>query len=313
MAILQDIQSPVWTLSTNGGGSIAEGMQAIRQCVDIIVRTTKGTDPLRPEFGSDIAKFQDYPLNVAIPNMKKAILDAISLWEPRVVFTSIGHTLSDNSNIQFILTYKLADSSLTDSVSFAVGNGGIITGAERQRLILRGFFPPNPASFQYQIACSLDGSDLLPSPPSNGFETIDDMYAWVQTNWLNAGQWYLNGNSIVGYMDPVYLKGEITVSILARKRFGGLLPALPVGYKYSLDIIIGVKEYTATDFYTPQQVLSYVSNHPEMGKAGEWQIITNDGSFNEDFMEDFDLYTQYLQLLTETVNVATINISVIPQ
>lgn len=314
MAKLSDILSPVWTLSISGGGSIAEGMEAIRQCLDIIVRTTKGSDPLRPEFGSDVSKYQDAPLNVAIPRMKKAILDSIALWEPRVSITSILSSLQDNSNVLFNLTYTLADKSLADSVSFLIGNGGILSGTAKQRLILRGFFPPNPANFQYQVALVLDGNPILPAPPATGFATLQDMYAWVQTNWLNYGQWYLNGISLVGYMNGTYSQGTLTISLLTQKRFEAMIPVAPIGYKYSLTVTEGVQSFSnTTDLFTPGQILSYVQNDPILGAMGFWQILTNNGSFNDDFMDDFDLYTQFLQVLTALPEAITITLSIVPQ
>jgi phage baseplate assembly protein W len=314
VATLEQISSPVWTLSLDGGGSIVEGMDALRQCIDIIVRTTPGTDPLRPLFGCDVYKFQDTPLNTAIPRMKKAILDAIATWETRVNITSIDHTISTPGQILFSLTYTLEDKSLADSVAFLIGNGGVISGPTRQRLILRAFFPPNPGGLQYQISCSLDGEAILPAPPASGFASIQDLNEWVQANWLNYGQWYLNGDSLVGYMDSSFTKGSISISILAQRRVEGYIPALPIAYKYIVDVAVKGVHYTnAADLFAVDQVLGFVKNDPVLSSLGFWQVLTKDGSFNDDFMEDFDLYSQFLQLLVSSTDLIEININVVEQ
>jgi phage baseplate assembly protein W len=314
VATLEQISSPVWTLSVDGGGAIVEGMDAIRQCIDIIVRTTPGTDPLRPLFGCDVCKFQDSPINTAIPRMKKAILDAIATWETRVNITSIDHSISIPGQVLFSLTYTLEDKSLADSVAFLIGNGGVISGPTRQRLILRAFFPPNPGGLQYQIVCALDGENILPAPPSTGFASIQDLNEWVQTNWLNYGQWYLNGDSLVGYMIPSFTKGSISISILAQRRVEGYIPALPIGYKYIVDIAIKGVHYTNTeDLFTVDQVLGFVKNNPVLSSLGFWQVLTKDGSFNDDFMDDFDLYSQFLQLLISSTDLVEININLVEQ
>lgn len=301
-------------MSISGNGQVAEGIEAIRQCIDLIVRTTKGTDPLRPEFGSDVYKYQDLPVNLSIPRIKKALLDAISLWEPRVKISSIAGSLVGTSNLQFILTYTLVDDALTDSLTFLINNGGIYAGTGKQRLILRGYFPPNPNSFQYQISLLLDGGQILPASPETGFSTIQEMYTWVQTNWLNYAQWYLTANSIVGFINGGYSQGSLSVSLLAQTRYESLIPVAPIGFKYSLTVVLGVRIYTNTsDIFTPGQLLNYVQNDPVLSALGFWQVLTNDGSFNDDFMDDFDLYTQFLQVITGQAGVVVITIAVISQ
>jgi len=94
---LADILSADWSLaldlpgqSGSGIGNVVEGLNDISQCIQIILTTPKGTDPLRPTFGSDLWQFIDYPINAAIPHMVREVFEAIEIWEPRVNLLSVN-------------------------------------------------------------------------------------------------------------------------------------------------------------------------------------------------------------------------------
>jgi phage baseplate assembly protein W len=64
-------------------------LDSIKQNISIILTTPKGSDPHRPEFGSDINSFIDLPLTVITAGkIKSEITDAIERWEPRVTLNS---------------------------------------------------------------------------------------------------------------------------------------------------------------------------------------------------------------------------------
>lgn len=311
MATLQQISSPVWSYGLSGGGAVAEGLAAIRQCIDIIIRTTPGTDPLRPEFGSDVYKYQDYAADKAIPNIKKAILEAISIWEKRVVVTSITHTL-EVSHLFLNVTYKLSDDTLTDIISIIVGNGGVLTGATPKRLILQGYFPPNPNSYQYTISCILDGAEILPGAPLNGLPSTADLFQWVRNNWLNYGQWYLNSESIIGYMNPMYKTGSLTISLINLIRFAGSIPGLGIGNTYAVSITVDGTTYSSNNtMHTSDEVRQWAQDN--VGSLGEWQLLSNPGDFNDDFNDDFNTYSQLLVIYTGLADNVIIDITTQPE
>ena len=66
---LADIRATNWQLSKQNIGQVVSGIEDIRQCVGIILTTTKGSCPLSPLFGSDIWKFIDTPVNTAVANI----------------------------------------------------------------------------------------------------------------------------------------------------------------------------------------------------------------------------------------------------
>ncbi len=89
MTKIDDIKSVDWQPKLGEIGSVVEGVEDINQCIGIILTTPKASDPHRPEFGSDIWKYIDYPVNEAIPNIIREAIDAINTWEPRVEIKSI--------------------------------------------------------------------------------------------------------------------------------------------------------------------------------------------------------------------------------
>jgi phage baseplate assembly protein W len=107
MAQLTDIKSVNWQMGMGGFGNIAEGLADIKQCIGLIITTSKGSDPLRPEFGTDIYKKIDKPITKVAPEIVSEILTGIQLFEPRVKITRLvyaitGATLTFDMYIQVI-------------------------------------------------------------------------------------------------------------------------------------------------------------------------------------------------------------------
>ena len=65
-------------------------LKSIQQNIRLILTTPKGSDIHRPDFGSDLWKFIDQPLNaITLGRIKAEITDAIERWEPRVKVLSV--------------------------------------------------------------------------------------------------------------------------------------------------------------------------------------------------------------------------------
>lgn len=96
---LADITSADWSLRLDipgqpgsGIGKVVQGTTDVSQCIQIILTTPKGSDPLRPTFGTDLWQFIDYPLQTAIPLIVREVTEAITLWEPRVQLVKVVAT-----------------------------------------------------------------------------------------------------------------------------------------------------------------------------------------------------------------------------
>lgn len=86
---LPNINTTDWSLSTGAADELVVGIDDIAQCIDLILRTQPGTDPLRPKFGTRYIDHIDTPINIAAPRMVNEIVNAIELWEPRVVIREV--------------------------------------------------------------------------------------------------------------------------------------------------------------------------------------------------------------------------------
>lgn len=70
-----------------------QGIDDIHQCVNTILKTPRGSDPLRPDFGSNLYKLVDMPVNRAVPEIIKETVEALSRWEKRIKIVSVNRTL----------------------------------------------------------------------------------------------------------------------------------------------------------------------------------------------------------------------------
>lgn len=73
-----------WQPALGTSGEVVEGLRDIDQAIRIILSTPKGSDPHRPEFGSDLHLYLDWPINRITPHLVREAVDAIRHWEPRV-------------------------------------------------------------------------------------------------------------------------------------------------------------------------------------------------------------------------------------
>ncbi len=111
---IDEIKTQNWALSATEPGEVVQDLDDINQCISIILATVKGTDPLRPEFGCDVLKWIDKPVNQAVPNIIKEAVAAINMWEPRVVVTNASAKL-DNFRIFVTVEWETLSSSLISS------------------------------------------------------------------------------------------------------------------------------------------------------------------------------------------------------
>lgn len=120
---LSDIKAKNWSLSLTTYGEVIEGLAEISQCIMIVVTTAKGSDPLRPEFGSDIYKYLDRPITEAVPRMIKAAVEAIGIWETRVTITRVSYRLDVDGLVEFTIEWTENTTQQSSSTKVLI-NGG---------------------------------------------------------------------------------------------------------------------------------------------------------------------------------------------
>lgn len=85
--------------------------KSIYQDIYLILFTQKGTDPHRPEFGSDLFGFIDQPINnITAGKIIAEVKDALETWEPRINVQSVDVTPDvENAHISLTITWKLKE------------------------------------------------------------------------------------------------------------------------------------------------------------------------------------------------------------
>ena len=104
---LAEIKSADWSLMLDraglpgsGIGSVVTGVDDVDQCIAIILTTPKGSDVLRPTFGTDLWKYIDAPISQAGPAVVREVTQSITQWEPRVKVLSVISTPISNITTQ---------------------------------------------------------------------------------------------------------------------------------------------------------------------------------------------------------------------
>lgn len=65
-------------------------------------------DPHRPDFGSNLHLYLDYPIDQAVPHLVRETVEAIRLWEPRCELVKVVPSIEE-AQITLRVQWKLAD------------------------------------------------------------------------------------------------------------------------------------------------------------------------------------------------------------
>lgn len=84
-----EIQATDWQPKLGELGAIVEALDDIDQCIRIILTTPRGSVPHQPDFGSDLWRYVDWPLQAALPHIVRETVDQVARWEPRVEVTGV--------------------------------------------------------------------------------------------------------------------------------------------------------------------------------------------------------------------------------
>jgi phage baseplate assembly protein W len=321
MATLQSIVSNVWGISTVGYGVIAEGIALLRQRIAMVLTTSKGSDPLRPEFGSNIFRYVGAPVNVAIPNIRKEIVQSLAMWMPEIKVNYVRVTSNFDHNPLFQIGYNVIDDELSDTISYSPTSG--VSGSPETpitELLLQAYFPPNPYGHRYQIKFILNGEEKQPSPNPGGYDTLNELFEWVRANWFFYGRPFFLSDRIV-----LYINGEgvtdasLSISVLVSSTMlEAAFPELGVDQFYQLVFQQGgvdVEPLMPTTFSAIGEVLQFVQDN--YGQFGNWLLETylseSDSVFDEIFSDEFIGLVQGYSLVLVSPDgfVGTLNLNAI--
>ncbi len=92
-----------------GSDGFACAYEDLRQAVRTILTTRLGSDPLRPDFGSRVPDYIDWPIDRARPHIVRETVAAIRKWEPRVKIKRVRVLPSDAARITVSCELSVAD------------------------------------------------------------------------------------------------------------------------------------------------------------------------------------------------------------
>lgn len=96
-----------WQLSADS--TVMTDIDDIHRCIEIILTTKKGSDVLRPTFGSAHLDYLDAPTDILIPNVVREIHLALQTWEKRAVIKEIAFT-GTAPHLTMTIDWQVADS-----------------------------------------------------------------------------------------------------------------------------------------------------------------------------------------------------------
>ncbi|MGY1949450.1 GPW/gp25 family protein [Pseudomonas pergaminensis] len=97
-----------WQPALGTSGEVVEGLRDIDQAIRIILTTPKGSDAHRPEFGSDLHLYIDWPTNRVTPHLVREAVDAIRRWETRVSVVQVQVSI-DVEHVTVRVQWRVAD------------------------------------------------------------------------------------------------------------------------------------------------------------------------------------------------------------
>ncbi|TWC74391.1 hypothetical protein FBY10_10181 [Pseudomonas sp. SJZ103] len=97
-----------WQPALGTSGEVVEGLRDIDQAIRIILTTPKGSDAHRPEFGSDLHLYIDWPTNRVTPHLVREGVDAIRRWETRVTVVQVQVSI-DAEHVTLRVQWRVAD------------------------------------------------------------------------------------------------------------------------------------------------------------------------------------------------------------
>ena len=103
-----NITAAHWQPALGTSGEVIEGLRDIDQAIRIILTTPKGSDAHRPEFGSDLHLYVDWPTNRVTPHLVRETVDSIRRWETRVSVVQVQVSI-DAEHVTLRVQWRVAD------------------------------------------------------------------------------------------------------------------------------------------------------------------------------------------------------------
>lgn len=95
-------------------GEIVTSIDDLHQAITDLILTPLGSVVTEPELGCDLLPYLDRPMDIAIPNCTRAIWDALTMWEPRIVIQDVQVREVSFSHLEAKVFWRPTESVLDD-------------------------------------------------------------------------------------------------------------------------------------------------------------------------------------------------------
>jgi uncharacterized protein len=92
-ALSSDVAGHLSGLKSDKLGELVTDTQDVDQCIRVILTTPRGSAPHRPNFGSNLHLYLDYPINSARPHIVREAVNSLREWEPRIEIVKVDVAL----------------------------------------------------------------------------------------------------------------------------------------------------------------------------------------------------------------------------
>lgn len=103
-----DIAAAHWQPALGTPGAVVTGLRDIDQSIRIILSTPLGSDPHRPEFGSNLDRYIDWPIDRVVPHLVREAVEALRRWETRVSIVQVRADI-EGSRLTLRVRWRVAD------------------------------------------------------------------------------------------------------------------------------------------------------------------------------------------------------------
>lgn len=93
-------------MSLAAHGEIVEGVADIQQCLETIILTEQGSQPLMPEFGANVYTALDLPASDVLRTIKTSIIEQVARYEPRAEVVNLSVKKGEIGEVKISLTWK---------------------------------------------------------------------------------------------------------------------------------------------------------------------------------------------------------------
>lgn len=113
-------------------GEFVTALNDIHQSITSLVLTPIRSVPIEPEKGCDYFPYIDKHTSIAIPNITRAVWDALTMWEPRIVVQNVEVVQTERAHFAVKIlwrpTQSVLDELLVTEVSLNPNNNNIQIG-----------------------------------------------------------------------------------------------------------------------------------------------------------------------------------------